>query len=103
MSEINDSARIQKIIQQYETKRAKEKVRYNLIKDTEDFKIKNRQRAKDHYVLNKNIKKEKYESDKEFLSAKSQYNYYKKLDKIDIFKEKYPHKIEILSQRNQPI
>ena len=58
-SEINDTERIQKIVQQYERKRNKEKERYNIIKDTEDFKIKNRQRAKDHYNLNKHIKKER--------------------------------------------
>ena len=53
MSEINDSDRIKKILIQYEKKRAREKERYLLIKDTEDFKVKNRQRAKNHYEKNK--------------------------------------------------
>lgn len=100
MSEITDSERIKKILQQYERKRLKEKERYEVIKDTEDFKMKNRQRAKNHYDKNKDIKKDKYAQDKEFLNAKSQYYYYKKHDNLEKFKEKYPHKIEILKSRN---
>ncbi len=100
MSEITDSERIKKILQQYERKREKEKERYQVIKHTEDFKLKNRQRAKNHYQKTKDIKKEKYAQDKEFLNAKSQYYYYKKHDNLEKFKEKYPHKIEILNSRN---
>tara|TARA_R110001632_G_scaffold8141_1_gene31875 strand:- start:5068 stop:5379 length:312 start_codon:yes stop_codon:yes gene_type:complete len=100
MSEITDSERIKKILIQYEKKRVREKERYKLIKDTEDFKIKNRQRAKNHYDKNKQVKKEKYDSDKEFLNAKSQYYYYKKHEKLDIFEEKYPNKMTILKERN---
>jgi len=100
MSEITDSDRIKKILEQYERKRLKEKERYELIKHTEDFKMKNRQRAKNHYDKNKEIKKEKYNQDKEFLNAKSQYYYYKKNDNLEKFKEKYPNKIELLKSRN---
>lgn len=103
MSEITDSERIKKILIQYEKKRTREKERYLLIKDTEDFKLKNRQRAKNHYDKNKQIKKDKYDNDKEFLNAKSQFYYYKKNNKLDIFEEKYPHKISILKERNYPI
>ena len=103
MSELTDSERIKKILIQYEKKRAREKERYLLIKDTEDFKLKNRQRAKNHYDKNKNAKKEKYDNDKEYLTAKSQYYYYKKNNKLDIFAEKYPNKISILKERNYPI
>ena len=100
MSEINDSDRIKKILLQYEKKRAREKERYLLIKDTEDFKFKNRQRAKNHYEKNKQIKKDRYENDKEYLSAKSQYQYYKKVNKLELFEEKYPQKILLLKERN---
>jgi len=103
MSEITDSERIKKILIQYEKKRAREKERYLLIKDTEDFKFKNRQRAKNHYEKNKQIKKEKYDLDKEYLNARSQYYYYKKNNKLDIFAEKYPHKITLLKERNYEI
>ena len=97
---ITDSERIERILKQYEKKREKEKERYQLIKDTEDFVMKNRQRAKDHYERNKDKKRDKYIDDKDFLNAKSQYYYYKKTNRLDIFKEKYPNKIEILKSRN---
>ena len=97
---ITDTERIARILKQYEKKRAKEKERYQLIKDTEDFKTKNRQRAKNHYEKNKDKKRDNYENNKDFLNARSQYYYYKKTDRLDIFKEKFPHKIEILQSRN---
>ena len=100
---ITDTERIQRILNAYEKKREKEKERYQLIKDTEDFKMKNRQRAKNHYEHNKEKKREKYENNKEYLNARSQYYYYKKTDRMDIFKEKYPHKIELLQSKNMII
>jgi len=100
---ITDTERIQRILNAYEKKRGKEKERYQLIKDTEDFKMKNRQRAKNHYEHNKEKKREKYENNKEYLNARSQYYYYKKTDRMDIFKEKYPHKIELLQSKNMII
>lgn len=100
MSEITDPERIKKVLEQYERKRKKEKDRYQLIKDTDDFKNKNRERARNYYGLNKENKKEKYEQDKDFLSARSQYYYYRRNDKLHIFKEKYPNKVELLNERN---
>ncbi len=99
MSDLTDT-RIQQILKSYNNKRVKEKERYNRIKDSEEFKIKNRERAKNHYQKNKDIKLNRYKDDKEFLTAKGSYYYYKKNDKLDIFKEKYPDKIKILSERN---
>lgn len=92
--------RIQTIIKQYERKREKEKERYQRIKDTEDFKNKNRANARNHYQNNKEKKKEKYDNNREFLNARSSYYYYKKHDKIDFFKDKYPEKIKILNDNN---
>tara|TARA_R110000796_G_scaffold7405_1_gene25469 strand:+ start:397 stop:708 length:312 start_codon:yes stop_codon:yes gene_type:complete len=100
MSSITDPERIKKVLEQYEKKRQKEKDRYQLIKDTDDFKLKNRERARNYYGKNQQNKKDKYENDKDFLSARSQYYYYKRNDRLDIFKEKYPNKVEVLSQRN---
>ncbi len=97
---ITDPERIKKVLEQYERKRKKEKDRYQLIKDTDDFKNKNRERARNYYGLNKENKKEKYEQDKDFLSARSQYYYYRRNDKLHIFKEKYPNKVELLNERN---
>ncbi len=99
MEQLSDE-RIKNIINQYERKRNKEKERYNLIKDTDDFKNNNRERARNHYHLNKDKKKEKYDNNKEFMNSRSSYYYYKKLNKLDIFKEKYPNKVKILSENN---
>tara|TARA_R110000782_G_scaffold148703_2_gene241433 strand:- start:39 stop:350 length:312 start_codon:yes stop_codon:yes gene_type:complete len=100
MSNITDPERIKKVLEQYEKKRLKEKERYQLIKDTDEFKVKNRERASNYYEKNKQNKKDKYDQDKDFLGARSQYYYYKKNERLDIFKEKYPNKVELLSQRN---
>ena len=99
MSEISD-IRIKSILQQYEKKRAREKERYERIKGTEEFKNINRERARNHYHNNKDIKKDKYDNDKEFMGARSSYYYYKRIDKLESFKEKYPDKVKVLNERN---
>ena len=71
-----------------------------MIKDNEDFKIKNRERAKNHYNNNKEIKLQKYQDNKEVMNAKSTYYYYKKNNKLDIFKEKKMDKYELLQSIN---
>tara|TARA_R110002074_G_scaffold232311_1_gene403745 strand:+ start:386 stop:712 length:327 start_codon:yes stop_codon:yes gene_type:complete len=98
-SEINEPM-IKKIVLQYQRKRMKEKERYNEKKDNIDFINDNRLRAKNHYENNKDIKKEKYKNDKDFMNARSQYYYYRKINKIDFFKDKYPEKVELLKSRN---
>ena len=78
---------ISSILISYQQKRIYEKERYNMIKDNEDFKIKNRERAKNHY-------------NKEVMNAKSTYYYYKKNNKLDIFKEKKMDKYQLLQSIN---
>ena len=92
--------RIKSILNQYERKRMKEKERYKVIKDTEEFKQQNRTRARNHYQLNKEKKKENYENKKDFMNARSSLYYYKRKDKVELFKEKYPEKVKILSENN---
>jgi len=99
MEQLSDE-RIKNIINQYERKRQKEKARYELIRNTDEFKNKNRERARNHYQVNKEKKKEKYDNNKVFMNARSSYYYYKKRDKIDLFKEKYPNKVKTLSENN---
>lgn len=99
MEQLSDE-RIKNIINQYERKREKEKARYELIRNTDEFKNKNRERARNHYQVNKEKKKEKYDNNKVFMNARSSYYYYKKRDKIDLFKEKYPNKVKTLSENN---
>ena len=66
-------------------------------KNNEDFKKKNRERAKAHYQNGyKEKKKEKYNENKDLLKNKSLFNYYKKQDKIDIFKTKHEDKYKML-------
>tara|TARA_R110000822_G_scaffold89556_4_gene207333 strand:+ start:549 stop:857 length:309 start_codon:yes stop_codon:yes gene_type:complete len=99
MEQLSDE-RIKSIINQYERKREKEKARYIMLKDTDEFKSKNRERANNHYQNNKDKKKEKYDNNKEYMNARSSYYYYKKKDKLDLFKEKYPNKVKTLMDNN---
>jgi len=99
MSEYSEE-HIKNILNQYQRKREKEKERYERIKDTEEFKTQNRERARNHYHINKDKKKEKYDNNKEFMNARSSYYYYKKRDKLELFKEKYPNKVNILMENN---
>ena len=99
MTDLTDE-RIQKILNQYERKRVKEKERYERIKDTDEFKSQNRNRAKTHYEKNKESKKLKYIENKEFMSARSSFAYYKRLDRLEEFKTKFPEKVKLLNERN---
>ena len=91
---------INKILSNYKKKAEREKHYYhNVAKLDENFKIKNRQRAKAHYEKNKDKKKEKYDTNKDFLKSKSLYNYYKKNDRIDDFKKKHDDKFQILKNK----
>lgn len=99
MEQLSDE-RIKNIINQYERKRIKERERYELIKGTDEFKNKNRERARNHYQVNKEKKKEKYDNNKDFMNSRSSYYYYKKHNKLDLFKEKYPNKVKTLLENN---
>ena len=99
MTDLTDE-RIHKILMQYENKRKKEKERYERIKDTEDFKNQNRDRARNHYQNNKEMKKDKYNKNKEYLTARSSYYYYKNSNRIEDFKNKFPEKVKILMENN---
>ena len=91
---------IQHIMKLYKQNRQKRKERYNKIKDTEEFKIKNRERANKHYAENKDMKKKQYEENKEFVKARNNYLYYKKRDRVEDYKEKYPEKYQMLIDMN---
>jgi hypothetical protein len=89
---------INKILTNYKNKRDREnKYYHDVTKNSEDFKIKNRERAKAHYHnKGKDMKKDRYEENKELLRVKSLYNYYKKKDNIEGFKEKHFDKYQLL-------
>ena len=87
---------IQKIIQSYHNKKEREKEHYDKIKDTEEFKSYNRQKVKDWYSKNKDRRKEEYENNKEIRKARSSYYYYKRINRLDDFKIKFPDKHKLL-------
>jgi len=95
---IMEENQINHIIEQYKKKKDREYNNYhNVYKHSDEYMNKNRERAKIHY--NKNIDKRKlsYEQNKELVKARSSYNYYKKINNISKFKEKYPDRVKILN------
>jgi len=93
----NDEIKI--IVENYKKQKQKEKDKYDNLKDNEEYIIKNRERARLHYSNNKHIKKERYENNKDFLKAKSLLQYYKYNNKVDVFKDKHPGKVDLLFQQ----
>jgi len=91
---------IQRILKLYKQNKEKNKLNYEKIKDTEEFKIKNRARAKAHYHENKELKKNHYDINKELIKARTSYQYYNKRDRVEEFKEKYPLRYEKLVHNN---
>jgi catalase len=91
-------SQIEKILTDYKKKRERENKYYHEVsKHSEEFKEKNRERAKNHYHnKGKDMKSNQYQDNKEFVKARSLYNYYKKRDKLDVFKEKHEEKCKIL-------
>jgi len=89
---------IERILTNYKNKRIRENKYYHEVsKNNEEFKMKNRERAKNHYQNGyKEKKKENYNQNKEFMKNKSLYNYYKNKNKIDVFKDKHEEKYQYL-------
>ena len=91
---------IQHILKLYKQNKEKNKANYEKVKDTEEFKTKNRQRAKEHYHNNKHLKQNHYMVNKELIKARNSYRYYMKRDRVEEFKEKYPLRYEKLVHSN---
>ena len=90
--------KIKQVLERYKRKQIMDKERYhNIRKHNPDFVMKNRERAKQHYILNKDKKKEYYEKHGELKKARSLVIYYTKLGRLDEFKDKYPDKWDIYS------
>ena len=92
---------IARVLTNYKNKRIRENKYYHQVtKNKEEFKIKNRERAKAHYDNGyKEKKRENYENNKDILKNKALYNYYKRNDKIEVFKEKHEEKFKMLSEK----
>ena len=88
---------INDVLLKYKNKRNREKKYYDeVLKNNDNFKIKNKQNSKLWYENNKDKKKEYYLNNKEDLKLKNQLYYYKKNDKLDILKTKYPDKYDLM-------
>ena len=92
---------IARVLTNYKNKRIRENKYYHEVtKNKEEFKIKNRERAKAHYENGyKQKKRENYTNNKDILKNKALYNYYKRNDKIEVFKEKHEDKFKMLSEK----
>ncbi len=100
MEQLNDD-QIQTIITAYKKKRESEIKQYHeVLKNDEEFKKKNRYRAKKWYENNKDKRKEYYQENKDFQNAKNIYNYHKKKDNLDYFKSKHQEKHKLLIEKN---
>jgi hypothetical protein len=95
------ATQIARVLTNYKNKRIRENNYYhNVTKDKDEFKIKNRERAKAHYNNGyKDKKKENYANNRDLIKTKSLYNYYKKTDNIDKFKEKHQDKYDMLVEK----
>jgi hypothetical protein len=101
MTDLTD-AEISHILTQYKNRKESYKSWYNKIKDTEEFKKKNRERARQHYYKNgyKEKKAENYTEKIELNRAKNSFRYYKNNDRIDEYRTKYPDRYELLVSVN---
>jgi len=96
MEELNES-QIQNILKAYKKKRESEIKHYhNVLKNDENFKKKNRERAKKWYENNKDKRKEYYDTNKDFHNAKTLYKYHLKKDNLEYFKLKHKEKYDLL-------
>jgi chemotaxis methyl-accepting protein methylase len=92
---------ISDILKNYKTQKERSREYYDKVKDTEEFKIKNRARAKKHYDNGYNVKrKDEYKNNADVIKAKNLYYYYKKTDKLNVFKHKHADKYEALLSIN---
>ena len=96
---------IEKVLADYKKKRERENKYYHEVsKHSEEFKLKNRERAKNHYhKKGKDMKKNQYQNNKEFVKARSLYTYYKKNNNLEEFKEKHVSKCKILIEKGYDI
>ena len=91
---------IERILKLYKQNKEKNILKYQQIKDTEEFITKNRERAKEYYHKNKEIKQQNYIENSEIQKAKSSYNYYKTRDRLFEFQKKFPERHEMLINVN---
>ena len=95
---MSDELDINKLVRQYNQTREREHKYYHEVKKKDEaFIQKNRERAAAHYSCNKEKHKTAYNENPDFYKHKALYYYYKRNDKVDLFKEKFPEKVQILT------
>ncbi len=95
---------IKKIVEGHMKRLAYDRKRYHEVnKFDPEFIAKNRARAKAHYQEHGDKKRETYAKNKELLSARSSARYYKKTDRLELFKERYPEKYQLLVDASDPV
>lgn len=88
------------ILEKYKHKKKRDRERYNRIKDTEEFKTKNRENAKRYYdKLGKDEKQKYYNENKEYIKIRNKFYYYKKRDNVETFKSQYPEEYQLLVKK----
>ncbi len=89
---------IKSILQKYKNKIERDKYNYHTkYKFDDDYKAKRLLHSKNHYQKTKEERKEKYKDNPELAKAKSSYYYYKKNNKLNVFMERYPGRVQVLS------
>lgn len=92
---------IKKILESHKNRTIKNKERYDSIKDTDEFKALNRERAKKYYYKGGNEKKKiNYNKNRDVINAKQCYSYYKNINKIELFKTRHIDKHKLLTDIN---
>lgn len=92
---------IKKILESHKNRTIKNKERYETIKDTDEFKALNRERAKNHYYrVGKEKKQNNYNKNRDLMNAKQCYSYYKNINKIELFKTRHIDKYKLLTDIN---
>jgi len=104
MSNIYDEVQINKIIELYKKNRERDRIKYQKKKDNPHFIEQNRARAKAHYQAHyKDTKKENYMKNQDFIKAKSLFYYYRRTNRIDDFKTKFPDKVKLMETHGFPV
>ena len=91
---------IDRILESHKRRRAYDRHRYHtVLKYNPEFVKKNRLNARKHYEEKGQKKRDYYKTDKEYLSARASYRYYKRSNREELFKTRHPEKYALLVAR----
>tara|TARA_R110000823_G_C15795031_1_gene486569 strand:- start:37 stop:393 length:357 start_codon:yes stop_codon:yes gene_type:complete len=93
---------ILRILESYKVKREYDKKRYDKVKDNADFKKQNSESTQKWIKNNKEKHKKSLENSAERRKIQSKLNYYRRLNKVDKFQEKFPILWDIVLEQHLP-